>query len=1025
MIKQRRLQTEAAEDLLLAELVEEYTRRLQAGERMRYSDFAREHPDQGEQLRQLLPALHVLANAGSSESARGEDQASKGGTTGATDALLGDYRLLREIGRGGMGVVYEAQQISLNRRVAVKVLPFASLLDPRQLQRFHNEAQAAACLHHEHIVPVFAVGCERGVHYYAMRFIDGQSLDQCLWGFQPPTPEEASPTCPSEEGASTERERLRATLPDTSVRIPVHGIIRLALQAAAALEHAHQQGIVHRDIKPANLLVNRDGDHLWITDFGLARCQGDTQLTRTGDLLGTLRYMSPEQALARPGLVDQRTDIYALGATIYELLTAQPVFPGQSRQELLQQIASQEPVPPRRLEPAVPLELETVVLKALAKNPSDRYTTAQELADDLQRFLDDRPIHARRPGALEKLVRWGRRHRSLVAVSLIGAGLLLISLAASTVIVGRQLVKERGLKEIARNSVDDMYLGFVQNWLAQKPELEIEQRELLLKALHAYQNFAHESGQDPRDLHGVAHAWHSVADIQARLGEQAEARKAYEQALAVLEGLERRLPRQPETQSAQAGCWNDLGNLERDSGRPGDAETAYRNARVLYARQANASPDDATAWAGLAGCSMNLGAILSARIRNQEAESLLHEAIEIERHWLANFPQSASWQHDLALALGCLADLKASLAHFDDAISLHRECLTYWTPLVKEYPDRFNYRQGLMRTQCSLAAVLAQTGELAAAENQYRSALAGAEFLAANHPRVPEFARALASTRNRLAHVRVARGEIAPAEAVLRQAVESLKAFVETHSGRPELQLELANCECDLGQVLAIKCEFPAAEQCHEQAARRVEALANARRAAPEQEWLRGQIAFRRANLMFDSGRRQEANGCYTRAIAIKAKLAESRADVAGYQADLAATLLDCQDVAHRDPRRAVELSARATGLQPYDDSAWFLLGSALYRVGRWQESLAALERARQLDRTNRPATWLYLALAYEKVGERSKANDALKQADAGLVGPLRKQRALGELREEVRQALADQNVSPADQAGSKARRQG
>ena len=201
-------------------------------------------------------------------------------------------------------------------------------------------------------------------------------------------------------------------------------VARLGAEAADALDHAHGLGILHRDIKPANLLIDPHGA-LWITDFGLARFPSDLSLTHTGDMVGTLRYMSPEQALARRGVVDQRTDIYALGVTLYELLTLRPAFDGRDHQELLRQIALDEPVSPRRLNPAVPRDLETIVLKAMAKDPSSRYATAQELAADLRRFMDDQPILARRPGLLERTLRWARRHKELVVTA---AAILVLAL---------------------------------------------------------------------------------------------------------------------------------------------------------------------------------------------------------------------------------------------------------------------------------------------------------------------------------------------------------------------------------------------------------------------------------------------------------------------------------------------------------------------------------------------------------------------------------------------------------------------
>jgi tetratricopeptide (TPR) repeat protein len=299
--------------------------------------------------------------------------------------------------------------------VALKVLPFAAALDARQLQRFKNEAQAAAVLHHTHIVPVFGIGCERGVHYYAMQLIDGQSLAQVI-------SDQKQSGGSSAALASTPSPAARATEPDIPNPTPFHTAARLAMQAAHALEYAHQLGIVHRDVKPANLLLDGRGD-LWVTDFGLAHCRNQAALTMAGDLVGTLRYMSPEQALGLPGGMDPRTDLYSLGATLYELLTFQPAFPGTERQELLRQIGDTEPRAVRQLNKAVPAELETIVLKAMARNPAERYATAGELADDLQRFLNDEPIRARRPALVQQARRWARRHQPTVwsaAVALLG-----------------------------------------------------------------------------------------------------------------------------------------------------------------------------------------------------------------------------------------------------------------------------------------------------------------------------------------------------------------------------------------------------------------------------------------------------------------------------------------------------------------------------------------------------------------------------------------------------------------------------
>ncbi len=470
--------------------LEGYLEDQRAGRACSRSDFLAKHSDIADPLGQCLMAVEFIQRAASQLGGSEVLSTPKPIDSLPLRAQLGDYLILREVGRGGMGVVYEAEQISLGRRVALKVLPFAAAIDPRQRQRFQIEAQAAAQLHHPHIVAIFNVGCDQGIHYYAMQFIDGRSLaaflhelrhgnDDTIWlkrASEMPTLERTQETVLpmntlEADLAATAALKPADVEPDWT---PPHGIksdstqspglspahfnpamtptpvaamhkdvaycrsvARLGVEAADALDHAHGLGILHRDIKPANLLIDPTGA-LWITDFGLARIPSDLSLTRTGDMVGTLRYMSPEQALARRGVVDQRTDIYSLGVTLYELLTLRPAFDGRDHQELLRQIALDEPLSPRRINPAVPRDLETIVLKAMAKDPSSRYATAQELAADLRRFMDDQPVLARRPGMLERTLRWARRHKELVATT---AAILVLALTISTAAIWNQARK--------------------------------------------------------------------------------------------------------------------------------------------------------------------------------------------------------------------------------------------------------------------------------------------------------------------------------------------------------------------------------------------------------------------------------------------------------------------------------------------------------------------------------------------------------------------------------------------------------
>lgn len=353
---------EAAEELV--RVLDQYLDDLKHGRTTSRAELIAKHPALASQLEACLAGLDFI---------HGVQLATPGNLP-----QLGDFRIIREVGRGGMGAVFEAEQVSLGRRVALKVLRFGGVSDTEALGRFQREAETVAKLHHTHIVPIFAVGSERGVNYYAMQFIDGQSLAEVL------------------------AQRGSALSPTEAAEI--------GLQAADALAHAHQRGVIHRDVKPSNLLLDHE-NRVWLTDFGLARRLDDVTLSMTGALLGTPRYMSPEQAQAATRRVDYRSDLFSFGATLYELLSGKPAFFGDSPHEVIQHILCDEPTGLRTLDPLIPRDLETIVIKCLAKDPQNRYANASEVAADLRAFLDGRPIRARRATPVEVAVRWVKRHR--------------------------------------------------------------------------------------------------------------------------------------------------------------------------------------------------------------------------------------------------------------------------------------------------------------------------------------------------------------------------------------------------------------------------------------------------------------------------------------------------------------------------------------------------------------------------------------------------------------------------------------
>jgi serine/threonine protein kinase len=485
----------------LAQLADEFLERYRRGERPPLSDYTRRRPDLADQIRKLFRALVVLEDVRPASTPE-----PPGG--GGPPKRLGEYRIVREIGRGGMGIVYEAQQESLGRRVALKVLPPRALADERQVHRFQREARAAARLHHTNIVPVFAVGEDDGTHYYVMQYIEGRPLDQVLVelrrlraGADPaahsvsghPSAEDVArslwrgglrgseargqePGVRSQESGDRSQGSgvaVPATVfltpdscsltpeltPGASVAGSLGGphraygknVAHIGAQVAEALEYAAGQGVLHRDVKPSNLLLDIWGT-VWLTDFGLAKATGTADLTDKEDLLGTLRYMPPERF---EGTADVRGDVYALGLTLYEMLALRPAFDEPGRAQLARQIASAEPPRLDRLDPTLPRDLATIVHKAMAREPADRYATPAELAEDLRRFLDDRPIRARRAGLAEQAWRWCRRNPT--AAALVGTALaLFVLVVGGGAWVKTEAALERQEIEAALNQVDQL-----------------------------------------------------------------------------------------------------------------------------------------------------------------------------------------------------------------------------------------------------------------------------------------------------------------------------------------------------------------------------------------------------------------------------------------------------------------------------------------------------------------------------------------------------------------------------------------
>lgn len=380
-------------------LAAEFAQRWRRGECPSISDYVQAHPELSAEIRDLFPTIAAVERL---KIQRGHTRGGRASLEGVRLERLGEFRILRELGRGGMGIVYEAEQESLGRRVAIKILPRHALTDPAQLKRFQREARIVARLEHPNIVTVFGIGEHDGYHYFIMQLIKGVGLDKVVARFSQ-----------TSWGTDLAAETQTFIAAPTAGREPPQqdsaywrNIARLGLQAANALHYAHSQGTLHCDIKPANLLVDSQG-FLWVADFGVAKAIDLDKVTRTGDVTGTLQYMAPERFR---GQTDARSDVYSLGMTLYELLTLRPPYSDGGREGMVHRILESAPTAPRKLNPQIPHPLETIVLKATARDPRDRYATAETLADDLRRYLENQPIEGRRVARIEQARRWCRRN---------------------------------------------------------------------------------------------------------------------------------------------------------------------------------------------------------------------------------------------------------------------------------------------------------------------------------------------------------------------------------------------------------------------------------------------------------------------------------------------------------------------------------------------------------------------------------------------------------------------------------------
>jgi serine/threonine protein kinase len=608
-------------------LAAEFVQRLRSGEHPSVEEYAAKYGEWSDTIHELFPTIAKIEQLKLHKQRSG---CPTGGLGPIDIERLGDFCILREIGRGGMGIVYEAEQESLGRRVAVKVLPKSALLNGRQVQRFQREAQMAARLHHTNIVPVFGVGEQQGFHYIVMPLIHGVGLDKILAaltspgaagspdGAKKPEAEQPAIAPPVEDIASIARKLVEREKPAAAAEFRPgprywQSIARIGVQAAGALDYAHERGTLHRDVKPANLLVDREGV-LVVTDFGLAKMIEHDTVSRTGEVAGTLRYMPPERF---HGEGDARSDVYSLGLTLYELIALRPAHEGSTPGSLMRKITCEDPSPPRLLQPEVPKDLETIVLKAISREPAARYGTAAELAADLECFLEDRPIRARRISPLERGWRWCRRNPTVAGLTATAVALLVAVAAATTVgyvrtsranarvqlaLEGQSQQREKAevTSGLALEALDNIFEQFAPDRIAATPQYTIlndegepiqvpsqpvlskEAAALLEELLVFYDRLADQGGDDPQIRQKAAEANRRLGDINQRLGRYDYAAAAYRQAIALYEQMQSAgKEADPDSSARIARIHNELGSVALMAGRPEEAQAFYQQALAI------------------------------------------------------------------------------------------------------------------------------------------------------------------------------------------------------------------------------------------------------------------------------------------------------------------------------------------------------------------------------------------------------------------------------------------------------------
>jgi serine/threonine protein kinase/tetratricopeptide (TPR) repeat protein len=910
----------------------------------------------------------------------------------ALGRCIGEYKLLTELGRGAMGIVYRAWQPSLNREVAIKVQPRTG--DAKADARFRREVRALGRVEHPNLIKVHTSGSDGDYFYYTMELVEGAPLAAVSDALTqdgrttivdlPAFQEKVGAACAAAKAAEKPlsvldksdpfkhdlgaKSRDLVSLPEllidaqerhgnsqTTGRDFVRQIVTLMRPVAGAADSLHEAGILHRDIKPGNILVTADGSTAVLMDLGLAQLADDIEgrLTRTRQFVGTLRYASPQQVLAA-GPLDRRADVYSLGATLWELLALRPLFGATEvtpTMALMEMIQRDDPERLGRINHSVDRDLEAVVHKCLEKSPDRRYATAQDLAADLGRWLDGKPVTARPVRGWERAWKWSKRRPLLSGLSAALVLAVVVGTMASLVFAARaerEAAHARAERDVAneqkrrtRQALDMMVSEDMIDRLSAQKELTKGQRQFLQRALDYYREFAAEA---PTDLDGRkldAEANYRVAYLLQALGQREDAITAYREAARGYESLIADLPAEPEYRKSLALCHKNVGTLligigrlqESEGeyrtglalveelaaqdpanlkyrhdiatfhldlgqsfarlGRVAAAETEYRTALARLEKLSVDDPADPTHRTDLAATHHNLGYLFVETGRRAQAEAEYRAALSTWEKLVIDQPTVATHRRQLGASHNNLSRLYIDLGRNAEAEAEERAAIAVFERLAADLPAVPEYRSNLAWSQNNLGLLLGNFGRWADAEAQYRAALAVRDKLAADFPGVPEYRNELAASHHNLGVLYNETGRAGPAEAEYRAALAVRKNLVAEFPASPDFRRDTATSHANLANVLTGIGSTAAAETEYKAALAIQDKLASE---FPTAQQYRSDAALCHNNLAIhfsNTGRRDAAEAEYRTSLDLRQKLASDAPEVLEYAVELGITCLN------------------------------------------------------------------------------------------------------------------------------------